>query len=214
MFSRGVALRKLLVIAVLALSLLQVGLADTKELQPGIFVSGVPTEEFVYFAAPESTGRQLQSNWCWAACIQMVLNYHGLFVSQEQIVSRVYGRLVDRPAVPDQILGALSGWAPDVRGGYSAIYADSTNITEATVIDDLHRRWPLIVGLGSLHPGEQGHAFVMTGVIYQFNAYNQPVILEVILRDPFPGNRSRVEMGADEFFARLQFAARIYVERL
>lgn len=198
----------------LVASLLGTGLADTQEIQPGIYVSGVPTEEFVYFAAPESGGRQMQSNWCWAACIQMVLNYHGLYISQEQIVSRVYGGLVDRPAVPAQIMSALSGWAPDVRGRYSAIYADSTNISEATVIDDLHRRWPLIVGLGSLRPGEQGHAFVLTGVVYQFDAYNQPVLIQVILRDPFPGNRSRIEMGSEEFFARLQFAARIYVERL
>ncbi len=207
-------MRKLLVVLALVLALLGVGAADTQEIQPGIFVSGVPTEEFVYFAAPDSGGRQRQSNWCWAACIQMVLNYHGLYITQDQIVSRVYGHLVDRPAVPAQIMSALSGWAPDVRGRYSAIYADSTNISEATVIDDLHRRWPLIVGLGSLHPNEQGHAFVLTGVIYQFDAYNQPVLLEVILRDPYPGNQSRVEMGAEEFFARLQFAARIYVERL
>ncbi len=206
-------MRRVLALLLLVLVSLPV-LAETQEVQPGVFVSGVPTEQFVHFAAPDGGGRQQQSNWCWAACIQMVLNYHGLYVSKQDIVTRVYGQLVDRPAHPHQILQALSGWAPDMRGRYSAVHADAQNINEMTVIDDLHRRWPLIVGLRSLNPGEQGHAYVLTAVYYQMDEYGQPELLGFILRDPFPGRPSRVEMGADEFLARLSFAARIYVERM
>ena len=49
-----------------------------ERLAPNYFVAGIPTDEFRYFAAPESTGRQRQVNWCWAAVVQMVLNAQGL----------------------------------------------------------------------------------------------------------------------------------------
>jgi hypothetical protein len=56
--------------------------ADIKQLDQNLFVAGVQSGEFDYFASPNQNGRQRQANWCWAASIQMVLNYHGLYVSQ------------------------------------------------------------------------------------------------------------------------------------
>jgi len=53
--------------------------------------------------------------WYWAASIQMVLNYHGLYVTQEQIVQRVFGLPLDTPAYLQHILYALTGWAPGHR---------------------------------------------------------------------------------------------------
>ena len=124
------------------------GAADTVPLgDTGYFIAGIRTEEFVQFAAPESSGRQRMANWCWAACIQMVLNYHGLYVDQQDIVERVFGSAVDRPANGQQIMGALSGWAPDTRGRRSSIYADAYHLDAETVINDLDKKWPLIVGL-------------------------------------------------------------------
>ncbi len=188
--------------------------ADTMPLGNGFYVAGVPSEEFVHFAAPESDGRQRMENWCWAACIQMVLNYHGLYVDQAQIVNRVFGAQVDRPANGGQILAALSGWAPDARGRRSQIHADSRNLDPAVVINDLDRKWPLIVGLAGPRGAASGHAYVMTAAYFSTGPNGQPVIHRVVLRDPFPGYPSRIEMNADEFGQRLQFATRVYVERL
>ena len=83
---------------------------DIRQIQPGLYAAGVPSDEFEYFAAPQSSGRQRQTNWCWAASIQMVLNYHGINASQEEIVARCFGELVDRPGQPADILGTLNGW--------------------------------------------------------------------------------------------------------
>ena len=55
------------------------------------YTAGIPSEEFEFFSAAQSTGRQRQANWCWAACVQMVLNYHGLHITQEQVVEKIYG---------------------------------------------------------------------------------------------------------------------------
>jgi Papain-like cysteine protease AvrRpt2 len=189
--------------------------ADTVPLgDTGYFVAGVPSQEFVHFAAPESAGKQRMQNWCWAACIQMVLNYHGLYVDQKDIVSRVFGATVDRPANGDQIMKALTGWAPDSRGRRSAIYADAYNLDPATVINDLDKKWPLIVGLEGARGVATGHAYVMTAAYFSQDANGTPTIHRVVLRDPFPGYESRIELDSNEFSQRLQFATRVYVERL
>ena len=185
--------------------------AEKSQIAPGQWQVGIPSQDFVHFAAPESEGRQRMQNWCWAACIQMVLNWHGLYVKQEEIVQRIYGGMVDRPAQPNQILAALQGWAPDARGGYSAIQADPVNINAATVIHDLEYRWPLIVGLSG---PQGGHAYVMTAAYYYVDDYGQPVIYRVVLRDPYPTNKSRLEMDMAQFAARCTFATRVHVQRL
>jgi len=64
------------------------------EMQPGLYCAGIPSKDFKYRAAPESSGRQRQTNWCWAASIQMVLNFHGVDVTQEEIVQRIFGTLL------------------------------------------------------------------------------------------------------------------------
>lgn len=186
--------------------------ADVQQIGPNLFVAGVPSAEFEFFAAPQQRGRQRQANWCWAATTQMVLNYHGLFVSQEQIVARIFGRLVDAPGQPHQILAALSGWAPDNRGRFSQIHASTYILQGSDIVNDLARKWPLIVGLRQ--PGQVGHAYVLTAVSYSVDQFNQPMFRGVVLRDPWPGNRSRVEMSWNEFQSRVQFAARVYVNRL
>lgn len=153
-------------------------------------------------------------NWCWAACIQMVLNYHGLYVDQGQIVDRIFGVRVDRPATGEQILAALTGWAPDSRGRRSAIYANAQDLSPASVVDDLDKKWPLIVGLAGPRGAASGHAYVMTAAYFSRDQWGQPIIHRVVLRDPMPGFPSRIELDADEFGQRLQFATRVYVQRL
>jgi hypothetical protein len=186
--------------------------AEIEQVGPNLFVAGVLSTQFEFFAAPGQQGRQRQSNWCWAASVQMVLNYHGLFVSQEQIVQRIYGSQVDQAAQPVHILTALSGWAPDARGRYSAIYATPYTFSGSQIVQDLANRWPIIVGLQN--PNGGGHALVVTAVYYSVDQWNNPIFLSVVLRDPWPGSPSRQEMPWTAFQQRLTFMARVYVLRL
>lgn len=204
--------RKFATILLLTAACLAPARADKSQI-PGtdVWVAGVPSEQFVHFAAAEGDGRQRMQNWCWAACIQMVLNYHGLYVKQEDIVKRVFGGAVDRPAGPQEILYALQGWAPDSRGRTSAVEADNRNLDPSSVIQDLEYRWPLIVGLQGA--GNTGHAYVLTAVYYQV-MQGQPYIQRVVLRDPYPTKQSRLEMSMQEFMQRCTFATRVHVRRM
>ena len=183
------------------------------------FGCGVPSAEFEFMRATSlNRGSQIQSNWCWAACIQMVLNYHGLSVSQVDVVTRIYGSpYIDQPANESQILRALSGWAPDSRGRYSSIqaYGGFTSVQE--IINGLSRKWPLIVGLANPNGGV-GHAYVLTGIFYsnQYDNYGNVIGVipqRVVLRDPWPGSPSRQEMSWYEFSRRAFVGVKVWVTR-
>lgn len=183
------------------------------------FGCGIPTNEFEFMRAQSiNRGAQIQSNWCWAACIQMVLNYHGLYVSQVDAVTKIYGSpYVDRPANERQILNALSGWAPDTRGRYSSInaYGGYTSVQE--IINGLSQKWPLIVGLSNPNGGV-GHAYVLTGIFYsnQYDFYGNVIGVvpdKVVLRDPWPTSPSRQEMSWIEFQQRAFIGIKVWVSR-
>jgi len=187
--------------------------ADVRQLQQNFFVAGIQSGEFEYFASPNKNGRQRQENWCWAASIQMVLNYHGLYVSQEQVVQRIYGGQINRAANSNQILNALTGWAPDNRGRGSSIHANPYTSSGAQIVRALGNKWPLIVGLRNPNGGV-GHAVVLTAVYYSVDHNNNPIFSRVIIRDPWPGSPSRQELSWNEFQSRLMFLTQVYVNRL
>lgn len=179
---------------------------------PNYFTAGIPSQEFQFYAAAEHAGRQRQTNWCWAACVQMVLNFHGLYVSQEQVVHKIYGTLVDQPAGQQQIMNALSGWAPNYQGRISQIYCQPgvTGINDIT--QNLAYKWPLIVGLRNPQGGI-GHAYVLTAISYSTDQFNNTIPIKVVLRDPWPLSPSRQEMSWYEFSNRLMMAFKVWVTR-
>ena len=185
--------------------------ADIFDLGRGMYAAGVPSKEFDFFAAPRFEGRQRQQNWCWAACVQMTLNYHGLQMTQEDVIQRIFGAQVDAQGSPEMILEALSGWAPDERGRYSAIHASPYVKRGSDIVRDLAHRWPLIVGLTERRGG---HAYVLTAVEYTVDPRNnEPIFHGVVLRDPMPGRRSEVRLDWPTFERKLTFMARVSVAR-
>lgn len=181
------------------------------QLGPYLFRAGVPSQDLEYYAAPQFAGRQRQSMWCWAASIQMILNYHGLFVAQEQIVQRVFGSSLDTPAYLQHILFALSAWAPDTRGRFSEIHATQFGLTVSQLITDLANNWPLLVGFRG---NPIGHTCVLTAVEYLQFASGFPILTKAIIRDPWPGNYSKQEATWAVFRLKISFLVRVWVSRL
>lgn len=180
------------------------------QLGPNYYSAGVPSADFEFYAVD----RQRSQNWCWAACIQMVLNYHGLYVTQEDIVTRCYGSLVDRPGGALQMFTALNGWAYNVYGGISYIYTNDYPTNAAEIQGMLANNWPMIVGLNT--GGPVGHAYVLTAIYYSYTYDNWGNINgvypdKVVLRDPWPFNPSRVEMSWTEFAMRVNSCFKVWV---
>lgn len=167
----------------------------------------------VYWAAVKTTyfkeyvARQEEDCWCWAACVQMVLNYQGVSVSQEELVRRAKGIRVNAGGNAYDIQRAANGW----KTGNHVIVAriDMANTANAqTIINDLIDKYPLIIGLNM--PGQTvGHAYVLTGISFRkVGGSYRP--LEVILRNPWPSSPSREKLSWDEFRRRVNTIVHVY----
>lgn len=166
----------------------------------GLYWAAIKTSYFKSYVA-----RQRSQNWCWAACTQMVLNYQGVNASQEQIVERVFGSLIDRPGSAQNIVQGASGWYVD--GRTIEAKADYSSIPQK-LIDDLVNKYPLVVGLSM--PGQNvGHAYVLTGLSFQKQS-NVIYPHSVILRDPWPDNPSRVVLSWEDFSNRAHTIVHIF----
>ena len=71
--------------------------------------------------------KQEGNQLCWAACIQMVLNYNGINLGQEQIMQMVLGEYSNREIGLDEIISAING-------GHVA-FKDSSNRTWLAYIE-------------------------------------------------------------------------------
>jgi hypothetical protein len=160
----------------------------------GNYCAAVLTDSFKYHMA-----EQEHDNWCWAACIEMVLEYQGLNVSQTQIVKKAYGEIVNRPADCDMTTNTANGW----RLGSEKIKAREVMHFDAKyVIDALAKKYPLIVGLNM--PGQNiGHAYVLTAIYFHVDSKGKPVPDYVVLRDPWGPNPDKTSVNWFDFNRRI-----------
>lgn len=167
----------------------------------------------VYWAAvktsyfKEYVARQEEDCWCWAACVQMVLNYQGVDVDQEDLVRRAKGYRVNEGGTAYDIQRAADGWHTNghtiVAKVDNAYYA-----TAQTFICDLIDKYPLIIGLDM--PGQIcGHAYVLTGISFK-KVNGGYEAKEVILRNPWPLSPSREKLSWSEFIKRVHTIVHVY----
>lgn len=182
---------------------------------------GAVKDKYVYvgiseneFSSIASFGKQHSMNWCWAACIQMILNYNAIPVLQEQIVKRTLGKLVDKPADPNIMFRALNGWEVDVYGNKVLVSSNfySTDTKEITTF--LATKKPLIVGLRQ-QGTNIGHAYVLIGMFYETVFKNNGEVSykphSVLLVDPWPGNNSIKDISWSDFADRLNVSYKVWV---
>lgn len=178
---------------------------------------GMPAVEMDYVAAAQGN-----SQWCWAAAIQMVLGYHGVGITQQQIVARSYGtdwwgNLPDWPGSFEVITRNLNNWSIDNYGQRYAVGADLNwgAPPPMVLIEELQNGRPMIIGYQS--GPASGHAVVLTAATYSLTAYG-PVIHTVTVRDPWPSpanvlNRGRVEYDGRSLATVIQAYWRVSVGR-
>lgn len=159
---------------------------------------GISRDKFNYFSSS-----QRNSNWCWAASLQMVFNYYGVSITQEQIVARSYGTdqtgsLPNWAGSFPVITANLNNWNADNKGR-EYVVAASLNWgapTPAYLIQELTAQHPVLIGYQS-GPGT-GHAVVITACSYIQTA-NGPIVESIIVRDPWPSKEIIATKGRIEY---------------
>jgi hypothetical protein len=132
---------------------------------------------------------QKRDEWCWAACISMIFAYHGHPVSQERIVTTVYGSPVDMPAQHGIVIARQLNrpWKDDDGNDFTATVTHALDmemgvdtLDNSVLANELRRDRPIILGTIT-------HAVVMTEFTYTTNF----TAVDVGVFDPWPGRGAR-----------------------
>jgi hypothetical protein len=157
------------------------------------------------------TAQQEHSQWCWAACISAIFNYHGHPVDQGRIVASTYGQVVNLPAHGRQIAIATSRPWQDDRGqpfeSHCEVLWDSGEFVArpdaaGQAARELAQGDPLIIGAA-------GHAMVLTAMSYARNQMGNGQPTQAIVRDPWPGRGRRPLLPQE--WAQVVFLAKVHV---
>jgi len=151
---------------------------------------GIPTTAFNFVSAT-----QMQTEWCWAASVQMVLNWYDIPVKQSQVVERVYGKTVDAAASENEIASAMNGIALDRRGRKVHLHTVRyTGIPAVSVlVSEMQQKHPLLITFRSSK--KMLHAVVLTSA--EYTQTEQGIhVTSLTFRDPNPTFHDRYEAGA------------------
>ena len=78
--------------------------------QPRGQIVAIDNSVFVVMVNPaieDCISIQEKDNWCWAACIETIVQYYGIYTTQSSIVSKVHGATVNRTASANEIVQSL-----------------------------------------------------------------------------------------------------------
>jgi hypothetical protein len=155
--------------------------------QNQVYTIGIRTEIFNFFAAA-----QTKTEWCWAASIQMILNYHGIPVNQDEVVQHSHGVLTDDPGTDGDITNALNG----LIGGNNVSGVENPGIPPPnTLIDQLRAGNPILQAIST---GQfSGHCVVITAASY-IQTPMGPQVVDLVIRDPWPSPQNIMTKGKVE----------------
>lgn len=159
-----------------------------KKLDRNYYVAGPAAEEVEFIeATPEC------QNWTWAACAQMLLNYHGLKVTQKQIIQKAYeGEEPCDTGTAPNIISAINRWSPASVEKVAKVLSGTGKFNDEEIVEHMSNGWPLIVSLDSRTKGEQ--VYVIRAVYFSMDRLDWPKIDEVVLRNPWPLSPSEESM--------------------
>lgn len=128
--------------------------------------------------------RQQKDNWCWAACVQMMMRYQGEWQSQSDIVEKVYGDPYNWTATGNDIAEALNGL-----NGWRAKSFKQKAVP--ILIDELVSYGPVMVGT-------EEHAYLLTHIFYTKDYIGEASPFKVVLINPKTG-KEEVRNWSDFF---------------
>lgn len=153
-----------------------------------------------YFAGIKSDimdsvyAKQNDTNWCWAACIEMIAKYNGLNISQEYFATNycgvnTYGRIKNCPA-PVNVITENLNWCAYTGWNRKKTHCIKTSVhygkpNVETLIALLRQNKPVIIAYKN-RGSEIGHAVVLTGISFDATVFGNELNY-IIVRDPANG---------------------------
>ena len=152
---------------------------------------------------------QEQSNWCWAAALQMVLAYHHVSLSQRTIVKRVFQKAENRAASIMEMVNSING----LKKGKKVISCTSLAIRNMQdLIGEISEGYPVVVGM---EYGGRQHAMVLVQIRFQRDEQHEGKInpTEVVLLDPSRRYLKTRRFPFPEFCKEINMALQVRVRR-
>ena len=181
-------------------------LISLKAQDPPTYHVGIPDNIMDYSAT-----QQQNSQWCWAAAIQMVFKYYHInTVTQEDIVRQAYGLdnfgNLGNIAAPDEVLTAsLNRIVTDDTGKkfqVNVFYGRGTP-PALTTVGALSQGRPFIISY--ISGPNTAHAVVITGCNFGgcicSDNNNAPIIYSATIRDPWPNDDLITSQGKIQYQA-------------
>ena len=84
---------------------------------------------------------QQQSNWCWAACASVVLDYEGLTVSQTTFATYVLGSPLNVPVALSSVKSGLAHWGVSSTLVYGTLTFDGIRSEINAYSRPVYARW-------------------------------------------------------------------------
>ncbi len=153
----------------------------------------------------QGLGGQHQSQWCWAASVEMVFRYYGYYIPQGTIVQQTWGTIGNMPGQPNDVLRTLNRSWIDANGKAFSVVGDLFSANQVTASQDLLQNKPLIIET-------MGHTMLLTSLTFTRDQHGQSAVKSATVRDPWPGRGKRVltpqEWFQASFLARIELFAR------
>ena len=152
---------------------------------------------------------QEQSNWCWAAALQMVLAFHHVSVSQRTIVKRAFQKAENRAASVMEMVNSIDGF----QKGKKVISCTSMTIRNMQdLIGEISEGYPVVVGME--YEGRQ-HAMVLVQMLFQKDGQREGKInpTEVVLLDPSRRYLRTRRFSFPEFCREINMALQVRVTK-
>ncbi|MEL6741027.1 MAG: C39 family peptidase [Planctomycetota bacterium] len=184
---------RLLAIPVIALAIANPAPASAQyqptpaKTQPALTATGIPASAF----APAFRGQRRMA-WCWAAAIEMILDFHGADVNQDAIVRQIYGTgwdgvPPDQPGSLQQVAALLNQWGISNNGQRFAVRANGKwgAPTARELLTELAQGRPVMLLYKPNPQAQIGHYVVVTRAIIRQTRMG-PYVERLVIWDPMP----------------------------
>lgn len=180
-----------------------------KRAERRVFRSGVNSQYFNFYYT-----RQYRTNWCYAACIEMIMRYNGIAIFQEDVAVRTcktnaFSDRTNCPASILQISERLNLCGTDRLGKSYCVdgIQYKGHPTAEWLIGEMRNHRPVMVAIKG---NTIGHVVLITGIEWRILPSGKKQIFKMFIRDPWLDGDNAIHQGKRVITNPHAFMQRVY----